>query len=316
MLETGRSAIVPKLMRSRGRSSRWARAAVALAAGFVVLVPAGTPDVSHAATSSPIVIVMLENKEDIKLKASNALYLTSLKSQGRYFSQYYGVVHPSFPNYLAISGGSTFGSSGGSISAGMFAGTSLWDQLSSAGLSWGVYEELVPSPCYPKYSRVVTSPTKDKYGIGHNPGIVYANVYTSPTKCQQVLPLTSMPSALPAVSFVTPSYCNDMHGFLDTTYPPDCQRATDALITRGDTWLRDHVEAWRAAGAIVIITFDEGTTSAGTGGHIYTVEVGPGITPSVNPTTFNHYSTLAGVEQYLGLTKLRNAQTATPLPIG
>ena len=70
------------------------------------------------------------------------------------------------------------------------------------------------------------------------------------------------------------------------------------------------------AGAIVIITFDEGNTKSGVGGHIYTVEVGAGITPSVNGTTFNHYSLLAGLEDRFGVARLRNAAQATPLPVG
>jgi phosphatidylinositol-3-phosphatase len=267
-----------------------------------------------AATAPPIVVVMLENKEDIALKPSNAPYLTGLKSQGRYFSKYYGVVHPSFPNYLAATGGSTFGFTGGSIKAGMITGRSIWEQLTAKGLSWGVYQELMPSRCYPNASYIVTSPTKDKYGIGHNPGVVYKGVYTT-TSCQRVRPLSQMPTTLPALSFVTPSYCNDMHGFADPTYPPDCQQFSAANITRGDSWLRTHVEAWRAAGAIVIITFDEGTTNTSVGGHIYTIVVGPGITSSVNTTTYNHYSLLAGLEDRFAVPRLANAATANPLPI-
>ena len=78
------------------------------------------------------------------------------------------------------------------------------------------------------------------------------------------------------MSFVTPGYCNDMHGVANLTFPADCQKKTQALITRSDSWLASHVEAWRAAGAIVIVTFDEGSTKQGTGGHVYTVAVGPG----------------------------------------
>jgi hypothetical protein len=270
----------------------------------------------EAATLAPVVIVMMENKEDVRLKPSNAPYLMSLKTQGRYFSRYYGVVHPSFPNYLAATAGSTFGFVPGSIKAGMIDAPSIWDQLSGAGRTWGVYQELMPTRCYAKPSYIATSPTKDKYGIGHNPGVVYSGVYGSSTKCQNVRPLSQMPSTLPALSFVTPSYCNDMHGFLDTSYPADCQRNNVSIITRGDRWLRDHVETWRAAGAIVIVTFDEGTTDAGTGGHIYTVAVGPGIAPAVNGATYDHYSLLAGLEDRFGLARLGHAASARPLPIG
>ena len=60
----------------------------------------------------PVVVVMMENREDTQLTSSNAPYLTSLKTTGRYFSMYTSVVHPSFPNYLAIASGSTQGNTG------------------------------------------------------------------------------------------------------------------------------------------------------------------------------------------------------------
>ena len=81
-------------------------------------------------------------------------------------------------------------------------------------------------------------------------------------------PLTQMPATLPDLSFVTPAYCNDMHGVkkASPTYPADCQIGTQALIRRGDSWLAAHVPAWLNAGAIaVIITFDEGNTKSSVG---------------------------------------------------
>ena len=97
----------PSTRRHRGRSR-----------SVIVLGPwvprAGSP--AEATTPAPpVVVVMLENQEEFKLNATNAPYLMSLKAQGRYFSNYYGVMHPSFANYLAVSGGSTFGFTSGSI---------------------------------------------------------------------------------------------------------------------------------------------------------------------------------------------------------
>ena len=281
-----------------------------------VIVSTPSHDAAEAGTRPPVVVVMLENVEDTKLTQTNAPYLMSLKPSGRYFSRYYGVVHPSFPNYLAFAGGDTFGNTGGGASAGAFAADNIWNQLTKAGISWGVYQEHMPTVCYSRKSKVVFAPTKDKYSIGHNPATVFQNIFTS-AQCQNVKPLTQMTALLPDLSFVTPAYCNDMHGVKnDLTYPANCQIGTQALISRGDSWLAAHVPTWLNAGAIVIITFDEGNTKSGVGGHIYTVEVGAGISPSVNGTTFNHYSLLAGLEDRFGVARLRNAAQATPLPVG
>jgi len=279
------------------------------------LIGSIAPPVAATTSPPPIVIVMLENREARRLTLSNAPYLTGLKSAGRYFSESYGVVHPSFPNYLAFASGTTFGNTGGGAVAGAFQGDNLWDQLTDAGVTWGVYQEYLPATCSPKKSNLVTIPTKDMYKIGHNPAIVFANVFTS-SECQNVQPLTAMPAALRSVSFVTPSICNDMHGYKDTTYPADCQVGSSALTLRGDAWLQSHVETWRAEGAIVIITFDEGSSALGVGGHIFTVEVGPDVAPSVDTTVVNHYSLLAGIEDRFGLPRLNNAISVVPLAIG
>jgi hypothetical protein len=70
----------------------------------------------------------------------------------------------------------------------------------------------------------------------------------------------------------------------------------------------------------VILTYDEGSTSAGIngtsgGGNIYTVVVGPGISPQVDTGQYNQYSMLAAIEARLGLSKLNAAADATPMPL-
>jgi len=110
---------------------------------------------------------------------------------------------------------------------------------------------------------------------------------------------------MPKVSFIAPNLCNDEH---------------DCPISTGDTWLQANVAPMLANGATVVLTYDEGSSSAGIngtsgGGNIYTVVVGPGIAPSVDAGQYNHYSLLAAIERRFGLTRLGGAASATPLPI-
>lgn len=248
---------------------RFAAAACLVLTGLVIeAAPPAAQTRAVAATRPPVVVVMLENVEDVKLTQANAPYLMSLKASGRYFSKYYGVVHPSFPNYLAFAGGDTFGNTGGGAFAGAFAAHNIWSQLTGDGATWGVYEEHMPITCYPRNGKVVFTPTKDKYSIGHNPATVFANIYTTP-QCQNVKPLSAMPSVLPDLSFVTPAYCNDMHGVKnDLTYPADCQIGTQALISRGDTWLAAHVPTWLQAGATGRHPARTATTCRGLGAQL------------------------------------------------
>jgi len=84
-------------------------------------------------------------------------------------------------------------------------------------------------------------------------------------------------------------------------------------VSSGDAWLRSHVPALRAAGAEVIVSFDEGV---GGDQHILTAEVGPEVAAgSVDATAFTHYGLLAGLERHFGLPLLGAAASATPLPV-
>jgi hypothetical protein len=90
----------------------------------------------------------------------------------------------------------------------------------------------------------------------------------------------------------------------------------DCSVAAGDSWLAANVPALLKAGAVVIVTFDEGSTDTNGGGHVLAVEAGPGVPAGARDGTFyTHYGLLAGIEQYFGLPLLANARTATPLPV-
>lgn len=268
----------------------------AVVAVYAVVGTHEAPAPASAATMAPVIVIVMENKERSTITGSSeADYLNAFRAAARDFTHYYGVTHPSLPNYLATASGSTQGKSGSdSISAGEIGGANLFGQLSGASVSWNVFMESMPSACYGGGSS-------GDYVLRHNPAIPFANIWTKPARCDNVVPYSAFDvSALPQFSFIVPNLCNDMH---------DCSIAT------GDNWLAARVPAMLSAGAKVIITFDEGSSSTNGGGNIYTAIRGPGITSAVNNTTFNHYSLLAALEARYGVIKLNNAVTATQLPI-
>ena len=264
-----------------------------------------TDDRARRTAPRPIVIVWLENHTASQITRENAPHLTGMKAHGRSFANYHGVASPSLPNYLAFASGGTKGKGGtDSIQAGEIPGRTIWRQLASAGISWGVYQESMPRTCYRGVSA--TGANAGPYVLRHNPATPFADIAHS-TACQRVEPLTSMPRRLPQVSFVTPSICNDMHGVSDASLGSSCRSGSTALIRRGDRWIGRHARAWRMRGALVLITFDEGS------GSLYTVEVGDGIHHSVIARRETHYSLLAGLERRYGLALLGRARSARPL---
>jgi len=226
-------------------------------------------------------------------------YINSLVTKGTLFTNYDAVSHPSLPNYLAMTSGGTDGKSGtDSIMAGEINLENLFHQLSTSGLVCGSYEEQLASACYRGSSSGI--PPHD-YALKHDPAMAYHDVADT-NLCDNVVPYTQMPSKLPAFSFITPDECDDMHS---------CSAKT------GDDWLKANVPtilSGLGTNGRLVITFDEGTSGQGGGGHVATLELGPGVPVGRVSTLLNHYGLLAGIENMFRLARLQNAKSATPLP--
>jgi len=220
--------------------------------------------------------------------------MNKLANTYRDFTHYNAVTHPSLPNYLTQGNGSTGGKGGtDSISAGEISGTTIWNELTAAGVNWKVYMESMPSACY-------SGSTSGQYALKHNPATPFHDVFSNTSLCQaHVLPW-SVSAPLAPLTFIAPNLCNDMH---------DCSVAT------GNGWLNNVVPGYLAQGAKVIVTFDEGSTSVGGGGNIYCVVAKTGMKHSTRTATFNHYSLLAAIADRFGVARLGNSVGATRLPI-
>ena len=136
------------------------------------------------------------------------------------------------------------------------------------------------------------------YVVRHNPPPYFTDLVSSGTCKTHDVPYPSSIPSLAPFTFITPNICHDMHS---------------CGVSTGDRWLSHHVPDLLAAGAIVVITFDEGT---GSSNRVMTAEVGPGIRAGRrNNTRYSHYSLLGGLEDHFGVRKLKNAATVNALPV-
>jgi acid phosphatase len=249
------------------------------------------------------IIVMENNEYGNIIGNSSAPYINGLANQYALATQYYGVSHPSLPNYLALSGGSTFGITSDCTTCWVNA-TNLADQIEGSGRSWKAYMESMPSPCIIGDSG--------QYAQRHNPWIYYNDIRTNSARCAaHVVPYTQFGSdvangTVPNFVWITPNVCNDMH---------------DCSVNTGDTWLSQNVptilnSAAYKNGGVLFLIWDEGTTSAGcctnaAGGHIATLVVSPlGKNAFRSATPEDHYSLVATIESSWGLSRLNNAACA------
>ena len=259
-----------------------------------------TPTAATSRTEGPshIVVIVMENHEygSIMAPGSDAPYLRSLAADSVSLSQMYAITHPSLPNYLALTSGSTQGVTSDCASCVVDA-PNIADQLDGAGISWKAYMESIPSACY-------TGPGSGSYYMKHDPFMYYADIRDDPVRCQQIVPLRQLKrdmsaGAMPRFAWISPNICHDMH---------------DCSIAIGDRFLRNWVPRIMpqlGTDGIVIILFDEGYTSLGcchqqaSGGHIAAIVAGPGAGRGiVVATRASQYSILGLIEGAWGLDPL------------
>ena len=257
-------------------------------------VPSGRP--AH------IAVILMENEEygDI-VGSSQTPYINALARRSALATSMYAITHPSLPNYLALTGGSTFGIDSDCTSCSVDA-TSIVDQLQSDRISWKAYMEDLPHPCF-------TGAGAGEYAKKHDPFAYYTRITSDPRACDRIVPLTQLQAderahSLPTFIWITPNLCHDMH---------DCPPAT------GDRFLSGLVPPLlNALGprGLLVLTWDEGLTDDGccrlaAGGHIATILAGREARAGARLNTpVDHYSVLQTIEDLLGLRRLRGAACA------
>jgi phosphatidylinositol-3-phosphatase len=244
-------------------------------------------------------LIVMENKESSEiLGSSSSPYVSRLARRYGVATRSYAIRHPSLPNYLALTSGSTDGIAS-DCTACHVAAPNIVDQLEAAGISWKAYMEDLPRPCYPGASA-------GAYAKKHDPFMYYDRVAHNPAQCAHVVALTELSRderlhALPRFAWITPNLCHDMH---------DCAPA------RGDAFLAALVPPLlRSLGrrGLLVLTWDEGTTDDGccrlaAGGHIVTILAGPLAARGARLTRpVDQYSILQAIEDLLGLRRLRGA---------
>ncbi len=270
------------------------RVAAVFAAAIALVVPAASAQPAVPAFQH-VVVIVFENKEYASV-LGNSQAPTFNRMARRYatLTRYYGVAHPSLPNYLALVSGSTHEIASDCTSCTV-SGSNLADTLERAGKTWRLYAEGLPQPGF-------TGPFAGRYAKKHDPFVYFRDVAGDPRRLQRVAPLTQLHSdlaayRLPDFAFVVPDLCHSMH---------------DCSVQTGDRWLRAQLPPLlRLTDTVVFVVFDEGSTDARGGGHVPALALGTAVAPHTRFTAVtSHYGLLRTVEDAWGLERLgRSAQT-------
>ncbi len=231
--------------------------------------------------------------------SANAPYENALAKGCGLATDYRAITHPSLPNYLAATGGSTFGvTDDAGPSSHRISETSLFQQLNQADLSWRAYDESMPTACDLNPSG--------RYAVKHNPATYYTAVRqqcaVDDVQLEGHLSKDIAMGDLPSFAFVTPNLCDDTH---------------DCSVQTGDAWLATWVPRivagpnYSSGNTVIVLTWDEGV---GATNLIPTVVIGPSVPIGTrSAVALNHYSLLLTTEKLLGLPGIGAAAAATSM---
>lgn len=265
--------------------------------------PPARPVATSTRAAEHVVVLVMENREEAQIIGNrDAPYETALARRWAVAADHHGIAHPSLPNYLALTSGSTQGITSDCTSCRAH-GRNIVDQLEAAHRSWKSYMEGIPSPCF-------TGATHGRYAKKHNPLSYYDSVADNPARCRKVVGFGALDRdlrahRLPNFAFISPDLCHDMH---------DCD------VRTGDRFLAGLVpRILRAMGThgTLILTWDEGKSGAtccgdeAVGGHIPLIAAGPDVRRGARVTkATDHYAVLRRAEDVLGLPRLGGARLA------
>ena len=254
-----------------------------------------------------VALIIFENKPLNKIigNTADAPYLNSLASACSHATNLSSLETVSLANYVALTSGFTGHNGGTEVPITSNKGPSVWPQDSTSifelmdagnpalGASAVEWAESMPSNCFLTGSG--------DFVENHAPFRYYTN--TQATLCPSYSrPFSGSPADQLAARFnlIIPNKVHDMHLVPNTTIS---QR-----IQNGDNWAKTYLPAllgspqYQAGDTAILITWDEGN------GNEFRVPLIV-ITPytkvgGVSSTVYDHYSTLKGIQQMLGVAPL------------
>jgi phosphatidylinositol-3-phosphatase len=259
-----------------------------------------------------VFIIMMENTSYTSLIGNpNAPFINAAAAKYGLATNYFGVTHPSQPNYIAATSGSTNGViNDNDVTINV---ANIVDQLEANGKSWKAYMQ--------SYS-LCTTPLdhacgNQLYERKHNPFISYQDVQSNPTRVANIVDFSKFATDLASdnvgdYTWISPDQCNDMHGRAATASDPCDFSQVQSLIATGDTFLLNTVNAimnsraW-TGNSVIFIAWDEsdfpfsdtgGCCDANPGGgHVVMITISHSDhAPRTSNVAYNHYSMLATIE--------------------
>ena len=264
-----------------------------------------------------VFVIMMENTGyKLLIGNTNAPWINSAAAKYGLATSYFGVTHPSQPNYIAATAGIQGADSDNDET---LAVPNIVDQLESHGKTWTAYMQSL-SLCTTKLDHACGD---QLYERKHNPFVTFADVQTSPARMANIVDFSQLSTDLASGNvadyvWISPDQCNDMHG---RSTAGACNFGNEAgLIATGDAFLSSTVgaimssSAWTGNSAIFIMWDESEFTNSGFGGfgddsgccdsvagqgggHVASIVISHSNHSAVQSgVSYNHYSLLRTIQ--------------------
>lgn len=257
--------------------------------------PPPTPSVAPQGITK--VLTVVEENHGTASARAGMPYLASLADAYGVATDYRSLAHPSLPNYLAMTAGSTLGvSDDHGPSSHPVSGPSVFDLALEHGHTAKVYAESMTSRCQRASSG--------RYAARHNTW----TYFPASTSCARLdVPADEIDAdvaagTLPDVGLLVPDLCHDAH---------------DCSLAEADAYLRDVMTTvlsgpdWQSGRLAVVITFDE--VEENQAGSLLTTVVAPGLHGARVAVPLDHYAWCRWMTDLVGAPPLRLAARAPSL---
>jgi phospholipase C len=238
------------------------------------------------------VVVVIEENRSLKSMygAAELPYINQLAGEGALLTDYYAIMHPSEPNYVALFSGDTQGVTDDSCPHA-YQKPNLADSLAAKQVSFAIYSENMPAVGF------TACGSDDKlYRRKHNPVPDFTTVPADDNR-----PFSDFPSdysKLPAVVFVVPNMMDDMH---------------DGTPAQADAWLRTKLESYKQWAlknhSLLIVTWDE--DEGADNNRVMTVILGQDVKPGKYGQKLNQYDLLRMLTDMYGAVPVGAAAQAS-----
>jgi phosphatidylinositol-3-phosphatase len=255
-----------------------ALAAIVVAAAFAKGPAKNQGPKANGHALNHIFLIMLENhSQSSVIDDANAPFITSLAHKYAMAANYFGVTHPSEPNYVATISGSNWGVNDDQPT-NTYDHLNIVDQLEQHHLTWAAYMESMPSA---GFTGAQFPANAALYVNKHNPFVLFDDIKSSPNRLAQIKPYSDFAAdmkakQIPNFVWISPNQCHDMHGGVSTAVAADGSDGTPcpfgstkddandaALKQKADAFVKGAVDAitsttdWKTGRTAIFIVTDE-----------------------------------------------------------